>query len=178
MSDIQRVTITDRVFYENLVCDGRSYTCVGNLQYAKTDADGNIIESGALVQNGQAVTNSVTFVPTSPNGYVDIEFSVDVSDIMAHEYNKIVVFEDLYYGPEGIIVASHADITAEDQTIDVPGTPTPTPTPPETPPKTGDESGYANYVVGAIVAITFLAAGIALLAVLDRKNNPDDKKKK
>ena len=176
MSDIQRVTVTDRVFYENLVCDGRSYTCVGNLQYAKTDADGNIIESGALVQNGQAVTNSVTFVPTSPNGYIDVEFSVDVSDIMAHEYNKIVVFEDLYYGPEGIIVASHADITDEDQTIDVPGTPTPTPTPPETPPKTGDNSGYANFVAGAIVAFTLVSAGLSLLMILNRKK--DNKKKK
>ncbi len=174
MSDIQRVTVTDRVFYENLVCDGRSYTCVGNLQYAKTDADGNIIESGALVQNGQAVTNSVTFVPTSPNGYIDVEFSVDVSDIMAQEYNKIVVFEDLYYGPEGVIVASHADITDEDQTIDVPGTPTPTP--PETPPKTGDNSGYANFVAGAIVAFTLVSAGLSLLMILNRKK--DNKKKK
>ena len=120
MPDIQRVTVTDRVYYENLVCDGRTYTVVGNVQYAKTDANGNITESGALVQNGQAVTNTVTFVPTSPNGYIDVEFSVDVSDIMAHEYNKIVVFEDLYYGPEGVVVAHHADITDEEQTVNVP----------------------------------------------------------
>ena len=120
MPDIQRVTVTDRVYYENLVCDGRTYTVVGNVQYAKTDANGNITESGALVQNGQAVTNTVTFVPTSPNGYIDVEFSVNVSDIMAHEYNKIVVFEDLYYGPEGVVVAHHADITDEEQTVNVP----------------------------------------------------------
>ena len=175
MPDIQRVTVRDRVYYENLVCDGSSsYTVVGNLQYAKTDANGNITESGPLIQNGQPVTNSVTFVPTSPTGYIDIEFTVDVSDIMAHEIDKIVVFEDLYYGPEGVIVATHADITDEDQTIDLPGTPTPTP--PETPPKTGDNSGYANFVAGAIVAFTLVSAGLSLLMILNRKK--DNKKKK
>ena len=121
MPDIHRVTVRDRVYYENLVCDGSSsYTVVGNLQYAKTDANGNITESGALIQNGQPVTNTVTFVPTSPTGYIDIEFTVDVSDIMAREIDKIVVFEDLYYGPEGIIVAQHADISDQEQTVETP----------------------------------------------------------
>ena len=55
-------------------------------------------------------------------------------------------------------------------------TPTPTPTPPETPPKTGDNSGYANFVAGAIVAFTLVSAGLSLLMILNRKK--DNKKKK
>lgn len=170
MSDVVPVTVTDRVYYENLICDGRSYTVVGNLQYARTDAQGNITESGPLMQNGQPVTNSVTFVPTSSTGYIDVEFQVNAADIAAHGYNRIVAFEDLYYGPEGIRVGTHSDIYDQDQTIYVPGTPTPTPpvTPPDTP-KTGDESGYGNYVAGAIVAVTLLASGITLLVILYRR---------
>jgi len=169
-SDIRPVTVTDRVYYENLI-PGKSYTVVGNLQYAKTDAEGNITENGALVQNGQPVTASMTFVPTSASGYVDLEFTVNAADIMMHGYNRIVAFEDLYFGPEGIRVAVHADITDEEQTIFVPptNTPTPTPTIPGTPPKTGDESGYGEAMFGAVVAVIILAAGVAALAILDRK---------
>ena len=169
--DIMPVTITDRVYYENLICDGRSYTVVGNLQYARTDENGNITESGPLMQNGQPVTATKTFVPEASTGYIDLEFTVNSADIVAHGYNRIVVFEDLYFGPEGIRVAVHADITDEEQTIFVPptNTPTPTPTIPGTPPKTGDESGYGEAMFGAVVAVIILAAGVAALAILDRK---------
>ena len=169
-ADIRPVTVTDRVYYENLI-PGKSYTVVGNLQYARTDAEGNITESGALVQNGQPITATKTFVPEASTGYIDLEFTVNAADIMAHGYNRIVVFEDLYFGPEGIRVAVHADITDEEQTIFVPptNTPTPTPTIPGTPPKTGDESGYGEAMFGAVVAVIILAAGVAALAILDRK---------
>ena len=118
--DIVPVTITDRVYYENLICDGRSYTVVGNLQYARTDANGNITESGPLMQNGQAVTATKTFVPEASTGYIDLEFTVNAADIFAHNYDRIVVFEDLYFGPEGIRVGVHADITDQEQTITPP----------------------------------------------------------
>lgn len=169
-SDIRPVTVTDRVYYENLI-PGKSYTVVGNLQYARTDDNGNITESGPLMQNGQPVTATKTFVPEASTGYIDLEFTVNAADIMAHGYNRIVVFEDLYFGPEGIRVAVHADITDEEQTIFVPptNTPTPTPTIPGTPPKTGDESGYGEAMFGAVVAVIILAAGVAALAILDRK---------
>ena len=120
MADVMPVTLTDRVQYENLICDGRSYTVVGNVQYARTDAQGNITESGPLMQNGQPVTNSVTFVPTSPTGYVDVTFEVNAADIRAHGYDKIVAFEDLYFGPEGIRVGTHSDIYDQEQTCTVP----------------------------------------------------------
>ena len=118
--DIVPVTITDRVYYENLICDGRSYTVVGNLQYARTDADGNITESGPLMQNGQPVTATKTFVPEASTGYIDLEFTVNAADIFAHNYDRIVAFEDLYFGPEGIRVGVHADITDQEQTITPP----------------------------------------------------------
>jgi hypothetical protein len=176
MPDIQRVTVTDRVYYENLVCDGRTYTVVGNVQYAKTDANGNITESGPLMQNGQPVTATKTFVPETSTGYIDLEFTVNAADIFAHNYDRIVAFEDLYFGPEGIRVGVHANINDEEQTIYVPPVNTPTPTPPETPPKTGDGSGYSDYVFGAVMAVVILAGGIVLLAVLDRKNTGDSDK--
>ena len=113
------VTVSDRVFYENLI-PNKSYTVVGNLQYARTDANGNITESGALVQNGTPVTASLTFTPTSPSGYVDLTFNVDARSIMNQGYNRIVAFEDLYFGPEGVRVAVHADITDEEQTVRIP----------------------------------------------------------
>ena len=116
--DIMPVTVSDRVFYENLV-PGTEYTVVGNLQYAITDSNGNITESGALVQNGQEVKAQKTFVPTSSSGYVDLEFTVNAADIMAHGYDRLVAFEEVYVGP-GVLVALHADITDEEQTVYVP----------------------------------------------------------
>ena len=118
-SDIRPVTVTDRVYYENLI-PGKSYTVVGNLQYARTDDNGSITESGPLMQNGQPVTATKTFVPEASTGYIDLEFTVNAFDIMAKGYNKIVAFEEVYFGPEGIRVAVHADITDEDQTVYVP----------------------------------------------------------
>ena len=118
--DIVPVNITDHCFYESLICDGRSYTIVGNLQYARTDANGNITESGPLMQNGQPVTATKTFVPETSTGYIDLEFTVNAADIFAHNYDRIVAFEDLYFGPEGIRVGVHADITDQEQTITPP----------------------------------------------------------
>ena len=116
--DIMPVTVSDRVFYENLI-PGTEYTVVGNLQYAITDENGNITESGPLVQNGVEVKAQQTFVPTSSSGYVDLEFTVNAADIMAHGYDRLIAFEEVYVGP-GVLVAHHADITDEDQTVEVP----------------------------------------------------------
>ena len=111
------ITVTDRVYYENLV-PGTSYTIVGNLQYAVTDANGNVIESGPLVQNGQEVKAEITFTPTESSGYVELTFTVDAGDIVARHYNKIIAFEEMYTAP-GVLVSIHADINDEDQTLTV-----------------------------------------------------------
>ena len=118
MPDIQTRVVTDRCFYENLV-PNTEYTIVGNVQYAMVDENGNISEWGDLVQNGQAVTGQTTFVPTSSSGYVDVTFTVNVSDIMAKGYDKLVCFESVYSSP-GILCAIHADITDSEQDIDIP----------------------------------------------------------
>ena len=110
-------TVVDRVYYENLV-PGTEYTVVGNVQYAKTDSNGNVIESGALVQNGQEVRAQATFVPTESTGYIDLTFTVNALEIDS-SVSKLVVFEELYVGP-GVRVSVHADITDEEQTISVP----------------------------------------------------------
>ena len=122
-----------------------------------------------MVQNGVEVKAQQIFVPTSSSGYVDLEFTVNAADIMAHGYDRLIVFEEVYGAP-GVLVALHANLYDEQQTIYVPpvNTPTPPVTPPDTP-KTGDESGYGNYVAGAIVAVTLLASGITLLVILYRR---------
>lgn len=118
MTDVQTRIVTDRVYYENLI-PNTEYTCVGNVQYAMVDENGNISEWGDLVQNGQAVTGQTTFIPTSSSGYVDVTFTVNVSDIMAKGYDKLVCFESVYSSP-GILCAIHADITDNEQDIDIP----------------------------------------------------------
>ena len=114
LTETATATIVDRVYYENLV-PGTEYTIVGNVQYAKVDTNGNVTESGELVQNGVAVTASHTFVPTTSSGYVDLTFTVNALEIDS-SVSKLVVFEDIYAGP-GIRVGTHADITDENQTI-------------------------------------------------------------
>ena len=102
-----------------IIVPGTEYTVVGNLQYALTAENGNITESGPLVQNGVDVKAQQTFVPTSSSGYVDLEFTVNAADIIAHGYDRLIAFEEVYVGP-GVLVALHADITDEEQTVYVP----------------------------------------------------------
>lgn len=107
--------ITDRIWYQNLI-PGVEYTAVGNIQYAVLDSDGNITDSGPLLQGGLEVKAQTTFVPDSPNGFVDVEFTVNASDVQARDIDRLVVFEELYSAP-GVLVGVHADIEDEHQTI-------------------------------------------------------------
>ena len=109
------VLITDRIWYQNLI-PGVEYTAVGNIQYAVLDSDGNITDSGPLLQGGLEVKAQTTFVPDSPNGFVDVEFTVNASDVHARNIDRLVVFEELYSSP-GVLVGVHADIEDEYQTI-------------------------------------------------------------
>ncbi|MBR1796641.1 MAG: VaFE repeat-containing surface-anchored protein [Clostridiales bacterium] len=115
LPDVEEAIVTDRVFYENLI-PGTEYTMVGNVQYVKTDAEGNIIESGALIQQGQEVKSQISFVPSSESGFVDVVFTVNALELVS--VDKLVVFEELYSAP-GVRVAIHADITDDDQTIEL-----------------------------------------------------------
>lgn len=105
-------TVTDRVYYSNLE-PGREYTVRGSVQYIKTDSNGNV-STGTLIQNGEEVSAHITFVPTEPNGFVDMTFTVNALELQ--EIDRLVVFEDMYAGP-GIRIAMHADLNDEGQTI-------------------------------------------------------------
>ena len=98
-------TVVDTVTYTHLL-PGKTYVMKGVLM---TSA-GN-----ALMVNGKTITASTEFVPTTPDGTVDVTFNFDASEIGGR---KLVVYE--YLELDGITVASHTDISDTDQTIYVP----------------------------------------------------------
>ena len=69
-----------------------------------------------LDKNGNTITNTVEFTPEKPDGEVVVPFTFDASVLKGQ---KIVVFEDVYYG--GIEVFNHHDINDVDQTTTIPG---------------------------------------------------------
>lgn len=99
------VTVVDTVTYTHLL-PGKTYVMKGVLM---TSA-GN-----ALIVNGKTITASTEFVPTTPDGTVDVAFNFDASEIGGR---KLVVYE--YLELDGNTVASHTDISDTDQTIYVP----------------------------------------------------------
>lgn len=103
----ERVTVKDTVYYENLRTDGREYTVEGTLMVKSENAL-------LLDADGNPVTASKTFKPMGPSGTVELEFAFDAS-LLAGE--TIVVFEDLL--KDGKLVAVHADIDDEGQSVKV-----------------------------------------------------------
>lgn len=109
----KEVKLTDTVAYENLTLldkDGNKieYTLRGTVMIKETneplkDADGNIVEF------------TKTFVPTESTGTVDVEFTVDTTELQG---KTLVAFETLSY--KGIDLVIHADIEDEAQTVHVP----------------------------------------------------------
>lgn len=98
-------TVVDTVTYTHLL-PGKTYVMKGVLM---TSA-GN-----ALMVNGKTITASTEFVPTTPDGTVDVIFTFDASVVAP----KIVVaFETLTY--KKIQIAVHADIEDKDQTVYIP----------------------------------------------------------
>lgn len=95
--------ITDTVSYSNLI-PGKEYAVKGVLM---DKATGKPLEIG-----GKKVTAEKTFTAEKASGAVEIEFVLDSSELGGR---SIVVFEDIYDGE--ILVAAHADIRDEGQTI-------------------------------------------------------------
>ena len=134
----QSTTITDRVYYRGLdYTKGEEYTIEGELhvkpgtqwsvkKYDPTnpaaDAEGYVYDTedntestGEYVlkdSNGNPITATKTFVPTSSEGYVVLEFTVDASLI---EGRSVVAFEKLKHLDQTLLI--HADINDEDETI-------------------------------------------------------------
>lgn len=107
-----KVTLTDHVGYENLV-PGTEYTVNGKLHLKNVDKDGKVVDGGVFKDaSGKEVTGTVTFKPEKASGTVDIKFEFDAANMVG---KSVVAFEDLMKGKE--LVATHSDITDENQTV-------------------------------------------------------------
>ena len=101
-----KLTLVDRVSYSNLIV-GKEYRLEGRLMDKETGLP--------LVIEGEEIIGSVTFTPEQTEGEVDMIFSLDSRGL---EGLDLVVFEDLYR--EDKLVAIHADIEDEEQTVKIP----------------------------------------------------------
>lgn len=100
----EQVTIVDKVEYENLVMDGRTYTLKGVLMLKETNEP--------LLVNGAPITAEKTFKPKEKDGFEEIKFTFNASALSGE---TVVVFEELYDGRKKVAV--HTDIESEKQTI-------------------------------------------------------------
>ena len=98
--------IVDTVSYRNLV-SGKKYKVVGTAVDKSNGAP--------VIANGNNVTAEAEFVAKEATGKVDVVFTFDASLLAGR---TIVMFEDVYY--ENNLIATHADITDEEQTLYVP----------------------------------------------------------
>lgn len=105
VNPLTKVTITDAVKYHDLIV-GKTYTVNGVLM-------DKVTEKPVLV-DGKEVTSTLTFVAESTDGTVNLDFILDARALRGKE---VVVFENLFR--EGVLLASHADITDKDQTIKI-----------------------------------------------------------
>ena len=99
------VTITDRVTYENLKI-GTKYTIVGTVYDKATGVPFQV--------NGTPVTMTQDFIPTTTQGFVDMDFTFN-SDGLGNK--TLVVYEVLLEGSN--VILRHEDISNMDQTVKV-----------------------------------------------------------
>ena len=97
------VTLVDTVTYKNLKV-GQTYKLSGVLMDKATGE--------SLLVNEQQVTAELEFTPNSSEGSVELTYTFDGSALAG---KSVVVFEDLYQ--EENVIASHADINDEGQTV-------------------------------------------------------------
>lgn len=106
--EVQKVV--DTVWYENLIV-GKTYTISGKLMVK----DGYSTEGTPLMEDGHEITASITFEATQESGYVELTFNVKTSTLAG---KTVVAFEDLVHND--VNVATHADISDEDQSVHYP----------------------------------------------------------
>ena len=104
--------IIDTVAYENLV-PGREYTLKGSMQ-VKAEKDGKPVAK-PLEVGGKPVKAETTFTPEKSDGTANVTFRFSSRDI--EPGTELVMFESLERG--GNVLASHADIDDENQTVTV-----------------------------------------------------------
>ncbi|MBR1759185.1 MAG: VaFE repeat-containing surface-anchored protein [Lachnospiraceae bacterium] len=99
------IQIKDTVTYENLI-PGKAYLVTGTLR---------IRETGEVFKvNGNTLTVTKTFTPTSANGSVELIFPVDARSLSG---KTLVVFEELSTG--GKVVATHQDLNDDGQSVKI-----------------------------------------------------------
>ena len=113
-------TIVDTVKYKHLVV-GKEYTVTGELAIkpiGKTNEELIATPSELFERvkndNGDVITSSVTFTPTTPDGEVQVEFKINPSKYAGQ---KIVAFEKMEQGD--LLVGHHAKILDTEQTVTV-----------------------------------------------------------
>ena len=102
----EKAVINDVVSYTNLI-RGREYTVKGKLMDQETKQP--------LLVNGKEVTAEKTFKAEERNGEITLAYEFDATSLKG---KSTVVFEDMY--EEGKLVATHADISDEGQTVHYP----------------------------------------------------------
>lgn len=101
---LAEVTIVDVVSFKNLI-PGNTYELKGKLMDKATNKP--------LLIDGEEVTASKRFTPTTSEGSETIEFKVNAKDLQG---KTVVVFENLYKNETEIAI--HADIEDEGQTVE------------------------------------------------------------
>ena len=131
----KEVKLHDTVAYNNLT-PGKEYTMTMTIHVVGTDGK----DEGELKdKDGKPVTATVTFTPESPNGTVEVPYTINTSSL---EGKSIVAFESLT--KDGKEVATHADINDKGQTINVKKKPS------KSVPQTGQEQDmFRNVAIGA-----------------------------
>lgn len=102
----EKQTIIDKVSYTNLII-GRKYKVSGKLMNKETGKP--------ILDNGKEVTAEKEFTAETSNGFVNLEFTFNAKALAG---KTVVVFEDVYQ--DKIKVATHADITDEEQSVYIP----------------------------------------------------------
>ena len=103
----ETIVLVDTIEYHNLIA-GRDYTVTGKLYDQET---GN----PALDDAGNEITARSFFTAESKDGSVEILFTFSGVNLAGH---SVVAFENLYRDEK--LVAVHADIEDQDQTVDIP----------------------------------------------------------
>ncbi|HAZ0693253.1 TPA: VaFE repeat-containing surface-anchored protein [Enterococcus faecium] len=105
VNPLMKITITDAVKYHDLIV-GKTYTVNGILMDKST-------EKPVLVDDKE-ITSTLTFVAERIDGTVNLDFVLDARALRGKE---VVIFEDLLR--DGVLLASHAELTDKDQTIKI-----------------------------------------------------------
>ena len=101
-----KITVIDKVEYRNLI-PKLEYTMSGVLMNKETGEP--------LLSDGKEVRATAKFTPEEKDGSIDITFEFNGADLKG---SSAVAFEECFFND--VIIASHADIEDEEQTVHVP----------------------------------------------------------